>query len=229
MEVQQATRGLEALNAIKASPPDLLILDAMLPELHGFDITQKVKSSERYSRIPIVMVSSVYRGWRIAEDLKTSYRIEAFLEKPFKINTLWTTVERVLAAKPPAPKDEQNMAVSAYRAYKVGLERYQGDDIAGAIESFKEGLRIDPLSAKLHFQLGVLYLKRRGMVYQAMHAFEEAVRLAPDFFTAMRALAILYQRKGFKNKAIDMWERAIRACDDQKMAGKMRKHLLSLI
>lgn len=228
LDVRQAHRGLAALAAIKAAPPDLIILDAMLPELHGFDIVQKIKQSERYQHIPVVMMSSVYRGWRIAEDLKDSYGVEAFLEKPFPLDVLWKTVDRVLAAARGGGR-RRRMPSSAQRAYRDGLERFRAKDIDGAISSLKQAIASDPLAAKLHFQLGVLYLKKRGMIYQAMQAFEEAVQLEADFFAALRSLAVLYQRKGFKNKAVDMWERALRCSPDEETAGQMRKHLMSLL
>jgi DNA-binding response OmpR family regulator len=227
LEVQQAYRGLAALAAIKAAPPELVILDAMLPELHGFDIAQKIKQSERYQHIPVVMMSSVYRGWRIAEDLKDSYGVEAFLEKPFNLDVLWKTVDRVLIAARGGAR--RRMPSSAQRAYRDGLERFRAQDIDGAIAALKQAIASDPLAAKLHFQLGVLYLKKRGMIYQAMQAFEEAVQLQADFFAALRSLAILYQRKGFKNKAVDMWERALRCSPDGETAEQMRKHLMNLL
>ncbi len=55
---------------MKEQTPDLIVLDAMLPEVHGFEIARRIKHSERYGHVPIIMVSAVYRGWRYAEDLK---------------------------------------------------------------------------------------------------------------------------------------------------------------
>jgi PleD family two-component response regulator len=69
--VIEADRGLLALRLVKDHTPDLIVLDAMLPELHGFDIARRIKGSAKYGRIPVVMISAVYRGWRIAEDLKS--------------------------------------------------------------------------------------------------------------------------------------------------------------
>lgn len=223
--VSVAHRGLEALARVREEPPDLLILDAMLPEVHGFDIARKLKESERYRQIPIVMVSSVYRGWRIAEDLRDTYQVEKFLEKPFDLDVLCRTVERVLDRS----QARRRVNSSAIRAYRRGLRRYQAEDLDGAIAHFEEGIRIDPLAAKLHYQLGVLYLKKRGMVYQAIEAFEGAVQLEPRFFPALRSLAVLYQRKGFLNKAIEMWERAVRCSPDQRTAAKLRDHLVTLL
>ena len=70
---------VEADGAHRAPPGegtgiDLIVLDAMLPEVHGFDIARRIKGSKRYGRIPIMMVSAVYRGWRYAEDLGQNLR-----------------------------------------------------------------------------------------------------------------------------------------------------------
>src|SRR5262249_50250553 len=82
--VTEAGHGRDALNLIKEQPPDVIVLDAMLPEVHGFDIAKRIKGTERYGHIPIVMISAIYRGWRFAEDVKQSYGVDAYLEKPFK-------------------------------------------------------------------------------------------------------------------------------------------------
>src|SRR5262249_22989394 len=50
--VIEADRGLLALRLVKEHVPDLIILDAMLPELHGFDIARRIKGSEKYGHIP---------------------------------------------------------------------------------------------------------------------------------------------------------------------------------
>src|SRR5690606_7666914 len=43
--VMEADRGLVALHLVKTEVPDLILLDAMLPEIHGFDIARRIKGS----------------------------------------------------------------------------------------------------------------------------------------------------------------------------------------
>ncbi len=107
--VIEADRGLLALRLVKEHVPDLIILDAMLPELHGFDIARRIKGSAKYGHIPVVMVSAVYRGWRIAEDLKQNYGVEAYIEKPFRIADVLETV-----AAP--PRDARGRGAAAREA-----------------------------------------------------------------------------------------------------------------
>lgn len=46
-----------------AEKPDLVVLEAMLPKLHGFDLTQKI-SRETQGRVPVVLISPFKRGLR---------------------------------------------------------------------------------------------------------------------------------------------------------------------
>jgi DNA-binding response OmpR family regulator len=226
LEVREAGRGLEALSMIRERLPDLLVLDAMLPEVHGFDICRKLRSSTRYGRLPIVMISSIYRGWRFARDLRESYGVDAFLEKPFKLDQLATVVERILAQRSPQSK---HPSPAATELLSQAMAAFKQGDLDSAIERCREGLRIDPLSAALHFRLGVFYLKKQGAIYQALQELEEAVQLDPDLFVAQRSLAILYQRRGFKNKAIEMWERAVQSSPSPEVRDRIRNHLKTLI
>jgi len=62
LNVIEADRGNLALRLLKEHSPQLIVLDAMLPEVHGFDIARRIKHSERFARTPIIMISAVYRG-----------------------------------------------------------------------------------------------------------------------------------------------------------------------
>src|SRR5690606_22270276 len=101
LKVVEASKGSEALAAVREHEPDAILLDAMLPEIHGFDICRRIKSSKKYGHIPIIMVSAIYRGWRFAEDLKQSYGVAEFLEKPFKISEVVAAVERAIEGRDP--------------------------------------------------------------------------------------------------------------------------------
>ena len=66
LEVLEADKGLLALRLVKEHNPNLIVLDAMLPEVHGFEIAKRIKNSKRYGSTPIIMISAIYRGWRFA-------------------------------------------------------------------------------------------------------------------------------------------------------------------
>ncbi len=227
--VVEASRGLEALQAVKDHVPDVILLDAMLPEVHGFEICRRIKGSKRYGHIPIVMVSAIYRGWRFAEDLKNSYGVEAFLEKPFKIGDVMSAVERCLGAGHAAADDNDELSGEAQDCLQKGIDAYKGGDLDAAIAHLRRGLGVDPLAFRLHYHLGLLYGRRDENVYEAIQELETAVDLQPKHFAALKNLAVLYQRAGFKHKAIEMWERALGSAPDDDTKRGIKDHLMSLL
>lgn len=58
-EVQCADSGRAALSAIAVAPPDLLLLDLMMPGMDGFEVVRRVKSDTAMSRLPIIMVTAL--------------------------------------------------------------------------------------------------------------------------------------------------------------------------
>ncbi|MBI2898426.1 MAG: response regulator [Deltaproteobacteria bacterium] len=231
--VVSADRGLEALRIVKEHSPDLLVLDAMLPEVHGFDICRRLKGSAKYGHIPVIMISAVYRGWRFAQDLKNSYGVDYFIEKPFRISDLLDTVERAMkngrqSAAPPDPSANKKLSEDAEKELDLGVERYKTGDIDGAIAHLKKGVSIDPLSHKLHYHLALLFGKK-GLIYQAVQELETAVDLQPHHFQSLKNLAVLYQKAGFKLKAVEMWERAIPEAPDEQTRKGIKEHLVSLL
>ena len=227
-EVIEAERGLEALEKVRDNTPDLILLDAMLPELHGFDICRRIKGSKKYGHIPVIMVSAIYRGWRVAEDLKASYGVDAFLEKPFKISDVLNHVERALAGRALSEDEAEELGIEAGGLLDAGMELYRAGDLEGAIAKLREGVAIDPLAFQLHYHLGLL-CGRREDVFDAIQYLETAVDLQPRNFSALKNLAVLYQRSGFKHKATEMWERALALAPDDKTRKGIRDHLLTLL
>ena len=135
--VVSTDNGRAALAMLKDHAPDLIILDAMLPEVHGFEIARRIKHSERYGHVPIIMVSAVYRGWRYAEDLKQNFGVDAFIEKPFRIADVVAKVEECLANRsvPPAAEPNENDGLSreAERLLAEGVAAYQAGRIDGPV------------------------------------------------------------------------------------------------
>jgi DNA-binding response OmpR family regulator len=231
--VIEADRGLLALRMVKEHMPDLLILDAMLPELHGFDIARRLRGSEKYGNIPIIMISAVYRGWRVAEDLKASYGIQEYLEKPFRIADVMNAAMRALTRATPEPtkapeRDPEALSADAERALNNGIAAYKAGEIDKAIELLKGGTQIDPLAYRLHFHLALLYGKK-GLIFDGISELEKAIELNPKHFPALKNLAVLYEKAGFKHRAVEMWERCVHASPDTETRTQIKDHLMRLL
>ena len=229
-EVFESANGLDALEQVRENPPDVLVLDAMLPEVHGFDICRRIKGSRRYGHIPIVMVSAIYRGWRFAEDLRSAYGVDAFLEKPFRIGDMLAAVEEALDGKRSgsSPSDPDQVEGPAGTHLEAGIEAYANGDVTAAIDHLRQGIDADPQAFRLHYHLGLLYGKQNS-VFEAIQSLETAAGLRPRDFSTLKNLAVLYQRAGFRLKATEMWERALSAAPDEDVRANIKKHLVSLL
>ncbi len=226
-EVITASRGLAALQSVKSNLPSLVLLDAMLPEIHGFEICKKIKGSKRFGHIPVIMISAVYRGWRYALDAKEAYGADDYFEKPFRLVPLVRRVRELLNSEAAPVVDAQMDTEAANQAYQTGVGLYRDKRYEEAEEALRKASTLDPFSANIHYALANVLLAR-NMVYEAMRAYEQTIELKPDLFAPLRNLAILYQKKGFRNKAVEMWERALR-CSPQGERDQVREQLLKLL
>ena len=225
--VLEAERGHQALRMVKEHAPDLIVLDAMLPEVHGFEIARRIKGSQRYGHIPIIMVSAVYRGWRYAEDLKQTCGVDHFIEKPFRIAEVVSAVESCLSPGRPGSV-RPDVTGEAEEALNAGVAAYKAGRLDEAIQHLSRGVGIDPLAYRLHFHLGLLYGKK-GQVYDAISELETAVKINAQHFAAVKNLAILYQKAGFRNKAVESWQRALTLAPDDPTRASIKEHLLNLL
>ncbi len=223
--VGEADRGDVALQLIRSEKPHAIILEATLPSVHGFEVARELKGSERYRDIYIIMVSALYRGWRFAEDLKSNYGIDAFLEKPLRVDDLVHTVER---AGTSTPDVQPSTSAEAEPYLRAGIEAYKAGRLEDAIGQLRAGIRRDPLAFECHFHLGLLFGKG-GQLYDAIQELETALSIRSDFFPALKNLAVLYQNAGFRNKAIEMWSRCLTAAPDDKTRESIKRLLVAVL
>ena len=73
--------GLSAVERVRAHPPDLVILDAMLPGRSGFDILQELRGDPATQALPVMMLTA--RGQARDRDLAMRLGATHFLTKPF--------------------------------------------------------------------------------------------------------------------------------------------------
>ncbi|RME25518.1 MAG: response regulator [Deltaproteobacteria bacterium] len=226
-EVITAQKGLEALQMVKQHNPSLILLDAMLPEIHGFEICRKIKSSRKFSHIPVIMISAIYRGWRYAEDVRAAYGADDYFEKPFKLVPLLRRVRELLKLGP-SPADVAMDPKAAADAYRNGVALYKEGKYAEAEAALREALALSPFNANIHYALANVMLAQKRY-YDAIREYENTIELKPNLFAPLRNLAILYQRKGFRHKAVEMWERALVCSPDEETKKNVRQQLLKLL
>lgn len=94
-ETVLAADGIEAIEKITRYQPDLILLDAMMPKMSGFQICQSLRRNARFSRTPILFIS----GRATPRDRDYALRIggTAFLGKPFDMPELKSVLSELLS------------------------------------------------------------------------------------------------------------------------------------
>ena len=89
-----AVDGEQALAQLASAPPDLVLLDGMLPGYSGLQVLEAMRGDERLRDVPVVVVSA----WQTPEDRDavTAAGADAFLAKPFELEALTAVVSELL-------------------------------------------------------------------------------------------------------------------------------------
>jgi CheY-like chemotaxis protein len=94
---QSAANGDEAMALIGAHPPDLILLDIMMPGMDGFEVASRIKANPATATIPIIMVTA--QDGRGARMIGLNSGVEEFLTKPIDRAELWLRVRNLLRLK----------------------------------------------------------------------------------------------------------------------------------
>jgi len=93
--VIEARDGQEGLALARSQRPDLIISDALMPTMDGFQFLRGLKTDDTLKSIPFIFYSAVYTGHQEAE-LATSLGAESFIVKPQDPDEFWTAVIGIL-------------------------------------------------------------------------------------------------------------------------------------
>jgi putative two-component system response regulator len=96
-QVQAASNGLEALEIVSDAPPDLIFLDAMMPAMDGFEVTQRLKTARDTRLIPVVMVTALSSLEDRVHGIDVG--VDDFLSKPVNRQELVTRARSLLRLK----------------------------------------------------------------------------------------------------------------------------------
>lgn len=94
-EVALARDGQEALDAILRAPPDLVLLDVMMPRKTGLEVCQEVRSHAALQHVLILMLTAKGRDTDVAKGLALG--ANAYVTKPFSTKDLVAQVRALLA------------------------------------------------------------------------------------------------------------------------------------
>ena len=87
-KIKKARNGLEALDRLAPEPPDLILLDLMMPVMDGWEFAKRMKQDSKPGSIPIIVLSADRNVNSKAKEIGAV----GYLAKPFELNELLTMV-----------------------------------------------------------------------------------------------------------------------------------------
>ena len=140
----------DLLNFIKKKTPDLIILDLMLPDADGFEVCKTLKSEDKYSGIPVIMLTA--KGEEVDRVLGLEIGADDYVTKPFSTRELVARVKAVLRR---GEKEKE-----PGKSIKIGEE----------IEIFPQEYKVNVSGQEMEltsteFRILLLLAKRKGWVF----------------------------------------------------------------
>ncbi|HEY9698686.1 MAG TPA: response regulator [Trichocoleus sp.] len=91
--VDVATSGKTAFQKMQSHPPDLVMLDVMMPDMNGYELTRKIRHDSQLRSIPVVLVTAHIQSCRIKG---IAVGATDFIYKPIDLSELGSRLERIL-------------------------------------------------------------------------------------------------------------------------------------
>jgi DNA-binding response OmpR family regulator len=95
IQVVTASDGQTGYEKFRSEKPDLVILEAMLPKIHGFDLTKKI-TQESGGQVPVVIVTGLYKGPQYRHEAISSFGASDYFEKPVDPDRFVETIRQLI-------------------------------------------------------------------------------------------------------------------------------------
>jgi DNA-binding response OmpR family regulator len=128
--------GTEGLNVIRQSIPDLIMVDLLLPGVHGFEVCRRIKDDNKLNNIPMIVMSAVYK--KAADKLQVKQLgVDEFVEKPLDFEALLKIINRLTGMQSetkPKPEPEKSEAA---RQHIQDLRQNYSDQLPDKIDDME--------------------------------------------------------------------------------------------
>ena len=179
--VSSAYNGEDALRLAKREPPDLLILDLMLPGMDGLEVCQILKKEPQTNHIPVIMLTAKTGEPDIVVGLGLG--ADDYITKPFSTRELIARVKAVLRRVKPGPQKE-----------KLVLS-----DLIVDSSNYRASLRGSPIDlTHTEFNLLLFLVQRQGRVMTRQQILDGV--LGDDAFVTERTVDVHIRRLRMKLK-----------------------------
>ena len=98
-EVELAYNGEEGLEKIRTNPPDVIVLDVMMPGKDGYEVCKELKADEKYADIPVILLTAVashVTSTRYSHADGMSTEADDYIAKPASAEEITQSIRRLL-------------------------------------------------------------------------------------------------------------------------------------
>jgi DNA-binding response OmpR family regulator len=121
-----AADGANGFDLIARERPDLVVVDILLPRMHGVALSEKLKASDEFGQIPIILMTGVYKDVNLRMYVHKGLAAD-FIEKPFREKDLLAKIEKLIGKVP--ARAEAPPAASAMPAAERGQRDRPGNSV----------------------------------------------------------------------------------------------------
>lgn len=147
--VRSFENGSSALDYIQQNPPDLIILDLMLPDYDGLELCKMLKKDDKYSSIPVIMLTA--RNEEMDKVLGLEIGADDYVTKPFSPRELIARIKAVLRRE---NKFVKSNLLNIGDILEIDLQKY---------EVFVNKEKVDLTTTE--FKILRILAEKRGWVY----------------------------------------------------------------
>ena len=177
-KILEAVNGREGIAVSQGTIPDLIITDLMMPEMDGYEFCQKIRSDEKTSHIPIIMLTAKAGLDPKIEGLEAG--IDAWLTKPFHVKELQTRVKALIQQR--KNLKQQFSTATYFKPSVIAKTPVDQNFLSKAIEVIDHHLRedsflVEDFALSLNMSISQLNRKLNALVGQSAGNFVRSVRL----------------------------------------------------
>jgi DNA-binding response OmpR family regulator len=149
-DVTECGDGANVMKLVRQSPPDLVILDIMLPHVSGYDLCREIRTTR--NRVPILMLSA--KGQEVDKVVGLELGADDYVTKPFSVRELLARVHALLRRAAPATGSKEVPEVIRFGEVEINPKALRGHKGEAHFELTPRELKV----------LTVLYAERGNAV-----------------------------------------------------------------
>ncbi len=197
----EADNGRQALELAYQEIPDIIISDIMMPEMDGYEFCKAIKSDQRTSQIPVILLTAKSTQEDRVEGIKEG--ADAYLTKPFDQRELMARISQLLASREKIRQYYQRFRMLPQEEVQENKFLQNATSIIEA-NFDNEHFQIDDLATELHLSRNQLYRKLKALTGKNFTTIVKEMKMhqAKEMLTKTdQTIAEIAFQMGFKDQS----------------------------